>query len=134
MIPCKHYQTSLSFLWYTSSEPVLGLNLLNWKTIHTVIFLQIPPNAIYKHKCSKNSPFFSHTESWKQKHALLRVNFYSFIKDILEWNWLFHLFCECMAGRKNFWVYLVLLTWIFLSSQKFLSTTIIWQFTVGKIK
>ena len=46
-------------------------------------------------------PIFSHTESWKQKHALLRVNFYSFIKDILEWNWLFHLFCECMKLKKK---------------------------------
>ena len=66
-------------------------------------------------------PIFSHTESWKQKHALLRVNFYSFIKDIPEWNWLFHFFCECMKLKKknSSGCTLVLLIWIFLSSQKF---------------
>lgn len=66
-------------------------------------------------------PTVSHTESWKQKHALLRVNFYSFIKDIPEWNWLFHFFLWVHeAEEKNSsGCTLVLLTWIFLSSQKF---------------
>lgn len=102
MIPCKHYQTSLYHFCGITFPNKVWLTYWTEKNNPHSDFLADSTVLQYTTQMFCALPIFSHTESWKQKHALLRVNFYSFIKDILSETGFFIFSVSAWSWRKNF--------------------------------